>query len=472
MNKKNLWKTGLLFFGAILLTGCTKSFVTVQDKSNMMYIYETTETAEGQTNLDRIVKTVNDTGNYFAPSDAFFDYIEEKVADSVKRNYGYRVVIGDKPYSQIELSELLEEGATRDAFVASNEYALTKYAKENSTSLNDMWSNYNAWRKSALNEGLTLEDIGSDYYHSYMQSQFNGYANAITACITPVDGVFDGLKLEGKSWGEAFGYGLIEGLLVWPISAMLYYFAQAFSSMGAFGTILSIFLVTLIVRGVLLLLTFRQTMSQQRMTQLQPELAKLQAKYPNANTNQYEKNMMAQEQMALYKKYKINPFGMFIVMIFQFPIFIAVWGAMSGSAILRTGHIFGLQLSAPTGSSIWNWSGTPSVVALVIFIVMALLQAVSMLLPQYLQKKRTAKVAKMGKNPAQDKTASQMKIMNYVMLIMIIVMGITLPVAMAIYWCISALISLMQSLIMSSISNRNIENKNKNFTKYKTKKTK
>ena len=33
-------------------------------------------------------------------------------------------------------------------------------------------------------------------------------------------------------------YGFIEGLLVWPISAMLYYFTLAFSSLGTFGTIL------------------------------------------------------------------------------------------------------------------------------------------------------------------------------------------------------------------------------------------
>ena len=77
--------------------------------------------------------------------------------------------------------------------------------------------------------------------------------------------------------------------LVWPIAAMLYYFAKAFSGLGEWGTILSILLVTVIVRAVLLLLTFRQTASQQKMTQLQPELAKIQEKYPNADTNHYNK---------------------------------------------------------------------------------------------------------------------------------------------------------------------------------------
>jgi hypothetical protein len=39
----------------------------------------------------------------------------------------------------------------------------------------------------------------------------------------------------------------------------------------------------------MLLLTFKQTQSNAKMTELQPEIQKIQAKYPNANTNQAEK---------------------------------------------------------------------------------------------------------------------------------------------------------------------------------------
>ena len=292
-----------------------------------------------------------------------------------------------------------------------------------------------------------------------MKASFNNYANTITATITPVDGVFDGLKLQGKGWGYTFtNVGLIEGLLVWPIAALLYYFAMAFSSLGVGGIVLSILLVTIIVRGLLLLLTFKQTASQQKITALQPQIAKLQEKYPHADTNQYEKQAMAQEQMELYKKNHVNPFSMFIVLLVQFPVFIAVWGAMSGSAVLREGELWGLRLSANTGSSIIHWTGTPSVVALVIFIIMAIAQAVSMLLPQFIQKKKTEKVAKLNKNPTAAKTNNQMMIMNIVMLVMIIFTGTQLPVAMSIYWIITALISLVQSLVMSHITNRKAKN--------------
>ena len=434
---KKIWKVGLLFLGIFVLAGCTRSFVTIQDKSNMMINYENGIAEENKTNLDKIIEDVNKTGVYFAPSNDYFDYVEHKIVDTVKVNYGtatLKIDAEEKTYDSLTKEEILTEGAPRDAFNKSNEYVIGKQ--------------------------LTLNDVGTDYFYTYMKNSFNAYANKITACITPEDGTFDGLKLEGKTWGEAFAkVGFIEGLLVWPIAAMLYYFAKAFSGLGEWGTILSILLVTVIVRGVLLLLTFRQTASQQKMTQLQPELAKIQEKYPNADTNQYDKQMMAQEQMALYKKYKINPFGMLIVLLFQFPIFIAVWGAMSGSAILRVGNLWGLNLSAITGEAILHWNGTASWVALTIFIIMALSQAVSMLLPQFLQKRRTAKVSKMGVNPAKNKTNNQMMIMNIVMLVMIIFTGTQLPVAMAIYWIITALISLLQSLVISHITNKKIKQK-------------
>lgn len=459
---KKIWKLGLLFFGALVLAGCTRSFCTIQDKSNMMIVYENTIVEGNKTNLDKIIEDVNNTGNYYAPSENYFAFIENKIVDKIKENYGTATINvdgKDVSYNELTKEELLNEGTTRSVFVKTDEYALVKYAKEKTTSLDDLWSNYDLWRKQALDENLTLQDVGSDYFHTYLKNSFNTYANGITACITPEDGVFGDLRLEGKGWGESFvNVGFIEGLLVWPIAAMLYYFAKLFASLGVFGTILSILIVTIIVRGLLLLLTFKQTASQQKMTQLQPELARIQEKYPNADTNQYQKQMMAQEQMDLYKKNNVNPFGMFIVLIFQFPIFIAVWGAMSGSAVLRVGDLWGLQLSAVTGTSIVNWNGTSSVVALVIFIIMALSQTISMLLPQFLQKRRTAKVAKMGKNPAKNKTNNQMMIMNVVMLVMIIITGTQLPVAMAIYWIITALISLIQSLVISHISNRKIKN--------------
>ena len=95
----------------------------------------------------------------------------------------------------------------------------------------------------------------------------------------------------------------------------------------------------------MLLATFKQTTSSNKMQELQPEIAKIQAKYPNSNTNQYEKQRLAMETQALYKKHKINPLTSILIMIVQFPVFICVWGAMQGSAVLSSGEVLGLNLS-------------------------------------------------------------------------------------------------------------------------------
>ena len=169
--------------------------------------------------------------------------------------------------------------------------------------------------------------------------------------------------------------------------------------------------------------------------------------------------------MALYKKYHINPFSMIIVMLFQFPIFIAVWSAMTGSAVLMDGVLFAnqkfaLSLAANTGSALgkFNW------VAILLFIVMSVLQFLSMKIPQWLQKRRTKNVAKLQKNPTQDKNQRTMNMVSYMMVIMIIFMGLQLPIAMTFYWTVTALIGIAQSVITQAIVAKNSNKKEKKKT--------
>ena len=107
-----------------------------------------------------------------------------------------------------------------------------------------------------------------------------------------------------------------------------------------------------------MLATFKTTLDQQKMQSLQPQIAKLQQKYPNSNTNNYEKQRLAQEQMNLYKQNKIHPFGQFIVLFFQFPIFICVWSALQGSSALSSGEFLNLRLSDTIKDTLFNFSGT------------------------------------------------------------------------------------------------------------------
>ena len=171
--------------------------------------------------------------------------------------------------------------------------------------------------------------------------------------------------------------------------------------------------------------------------------------------------------MALYKKNKINPMGSFIVIFFQFPIFIAVWGAMQGSAVLMDGDLLGLSLAVSTGPAMINFKSLSCITAWVIFLLMAAGQYVSMKLPQWMQKKKANSVEKLGKNPTMDQSQKTTNMVSTMMLIFIIFMGFSLPVAMTIYWFISSLISVLQTIIIQGILQKKQEKKH---VKYKTKK--
>jgi YidC/Oxa1 family membrane protein insertase len=209
-----------------------------------------------------------------------------------------------------------------------------------------------------------------------------------------------------------------------------------------------------------MLVTFRSTMSQQKMTALQPELAKIQAKYPNSNTNQAEKQKLAQEQMALYRRNKIHPMGQILVLIVQFPVFICVWSGLQGASTLSTGQVLNLRLSDNINSILMNFTGTWYAnstgwwTALVLFLLMAAVQVMAMVLPRIIQKRAQKNATKLSANPAQTDQQRQMKMVSIIMVGFTIVMGFMLPAAMGVYWLISGLLSMAQTFITQLIIHR------------------
>ena len=107
----------------------------------------------------------------------------------------------------------------------------------------------------------------------------------------------------------------------------------------------------------------------------------------------------------------------------------------------------------PKGSPVKN-----SALALFLFLFMAGAQTISMLLPQWMQKARAKKVARTGKNPAQQQQNNRMKWFTYIMLAMIIFMGFSLVSAMGVYWLVGALISVGQTLITQHITAKKQKN--------------
>ena len=335
------------------------------------------------------------------------------------------------------------------------------------------WKTWNAEIRDLTYLGfplLTGFDVAGIDFQNYYINQITAKVNAVRSCIATRDGYFGHygsradwrVAIEQKDWGYAWRKGFLEGLLVYPVTWMLDSMAYAFdSSLSGAGQIWALIIVTLIVRGILLAVSWRTTLDNQKMQALQPEIAKLQQQYPNANTNQAEKARLSQKQMMLYKQHGIKPFRQFLVMIVQFPVFICVWAGLQGSAALSTGEVLNMRLSDNINTILFNVNGTWYAntygwwTALVLFILMAATQIMAMLLPRILAKRAQKGVAKTGKSATANQQGNTMKWVSYGLIIFTIIMGFFLPSAMGIYWLIGGLISMTQTLITQAIMNKN-----------------
>lgn len=349
------------------------------------------------------------------------------------------------------------------------------------------WNHFNSEARKTVVAGSMLDQFtdnlnelspdvcpGSDFIRAY-HTQLDSYVSVNRTCLTTKTdkyGVYgyeaNGIYINSKTWGDAWSRGFFEGLLVYPIGWLIDSIVIGFHGTGisaGMSAFLGIVFVTFIIRALMLLATWKQTQSNAKMTELQPEIARIQNKYPNSNTSKAEKARMAQDMQALYKKNHINPFMTLIVMIIQFPVFICVWGALSGSAVLTNGTFLGLTLSTTIKDALFTgvyWTaagGYAAVTALFLFLLMAAAQTVSMLLPQWIQKKKAKKIEKLGRNPAQKQQSNRMKWFTYIMLAVIIFMGFTLVSAMGIYWFIGAVFSIVQTLLIQWYTERKAKRK-------------
>ncbi|HPJ01586.1 MAG TPA: YidC/Oxa1 family membrane protein insertase [Candidatus Limiplasma sp.] len=92
------------------------------------------------------------------------------------------------------------------------------------------------------------------------------------------------------------------------------------SFIGNYGW--SIVIFTVIIKTLLLPLDFKSRKSMRRMSDLQPQVAKLQKKYAN------DKEKLNQKTAELYRKEHISPLSGCLPMLLSFPVLIAMFGAM------------------------------------------------------------------------------------------------------------------------------------------------
>lgn len=246
--------------------------------------------------------------------------------------------------------------------------------------------------------------------------------------------------------------------LRWLVELVLMLWHQLFTLIGldpASGAawVLSILGLVVVVRSLLIPVTVRQIKAQRRMMDLAPEMKKVQAKY-KGKSDQFSREAMSRETMALYKKHGTNPFSSCLPILIQMPIFFSLFYVLRNASENKPGigfmdedltqsfnaaTVFGAPLKM-TFTQGWE-SGQWSVVIMLGFIVIAMIAS------QFFTQLQI-----MSKNISDETKASpmyrQQKIMLYIIPFAFLFSGVAFPLALNIYWFTSNLWTMGQQFIV------------------------
>ncbi len=112
------------------------------------------------------------------------------------------------------------------------------------------------------------------------------------------------------------------GSIITDATQPLLWMLETIHSLGATWA-WAIVALTFVVRIALVPLTVKQQQSMRRMTALQPELKKLQAKY------KHDRQLLNEKVMEFYRQNNTNPFGSCLPILVQIPIFLGLFYLLS-----------------------------------------------------------------------------------------------------------------------------------------------
>ncbi|MBK0418730.1 membrane protein insertase YidC [Leucobacter sp. CSA1] len=246
--------------------------------------------------------------------------------------------------------------------------------------------------------------------------------------------------------------------LRWLVELVLWAWHWLFTTLGmdadsGLTWVLSIIGLVIVVRSALIPVTVRQIKSQRRMMDLAPEMKKIQAKY-KGKSDQFSREAMSRETMALYKKHGTNPFASCLPILIQMPIFFSLFYVLRHAAENTTGigfmtadltqsfnaaSLFGAPLKM-TFTQGWE-SGQWTVVILLGIIVVLMIGSQFFTQLQIMSKN----VSDETKNSPMYR---QQKILLYIIPFAFLFSGVAFPLALNIYWFTSNLWTMGQQFIV------------------------
>jgi len=252
-------------------------------------------------------------------------------------------------------------------------------------------------------------------------------------------------------------FAIILWPIKWAIEAILVGFHTLFTSVGfesqaGLTWVLSIAGLVVVVRAALIPIFVRQIQNQRKMLEISPDLKKVQDKY-RGKRDQFSREAMSRETMALYKKHGTNPLSSCLPILLQMPIFFGLFSVLNSSFMGLSGvgllneelsgefgraTLFGI---APLGATMVNNSGNAWVI--VIAAVLIVLMTASQFITQ---------LQIMSKNQSPAMKASpmyrQQRVLLYILPVVFLFSGVAFPLGVMFYWFVSNIWTMVQQFIV------------------------
>jgi len=257
-------------------------------------------------------------------------------------------------------------------------------------------------------------------------------------------------------------FGTILWPLKWVIEAILVGFHWLFTSLGMDGNlgitwILMIVGLTFVVRAALIPLFVKQIKSQRKMLEVAPELKRIQDKY-KGKKDQYSREAMSRETMALYGKHGTNPLSSCLPMLVQMPVFLALFYTLNdavhsidsgkggvGLLNLDLANSFANAdfLGAPLASTLQHGFQDGNVATIVIAIAMIIVMTGAQFITQ---------LQIMSKNQTPEMKSSpmykQQRILLYILPLVFVFTSFYFPLGVMFYWVASNLWTVGQQFLV------------------------
>ena len=244
-----------------------------------------------------------------------------------------------------------------------------------------------------------------------------------------------------QKFGEQYNVEKIDkaidfGMFYFISKPLLIILKRLFSITGNFGV--AIILLTILVRMIIFPLANRSYKAMAKMKKIQPKMKELQEKYKD------DKKALQMEIYKLYKEQNINPMSSIVPLLFQIPIFFALYKVLVISIEMRDAPFFGwiVDLSTKDPSSIFNLFGLLNFevpYALQIG-VLPLIMGFTMWLQQRLQPMT-------GADPTQQKIFKWMPVIFTFMFA-------SMPAGLVLYWSCSNVFTIIQQAIITKKLNK------------------